>query len=239
MAFRKKQEIDFNPGPQLSRRRANRQSTIKSGRTIGEKRERMETANERRAKREKDKRKSRIRVISVSVVFALMAACLLAIYFLFFERGNESGLPIATTENNTQTPTIEIVDEDSGKASQGSTENANGENTNSNGENAGSNSEKTGSSDHITSRMREYIAQAEADFRDLGYKPVKAVIPSGSVRVVNFYLDGQSGYVKMWLDRDTAPSVEDADRLIRYLKTQGINEFQYIDVRLPYKAFWK
>ena len=239
MAFRKKQEVDFNPEPQLARRRANRQSTIRSGRTIGEKREQMETANERRAKREKDKRKSRMRVISVSVVFVLMAVCLIVIYFLFFERGNESASPITTTENNTQVPTIEIVDEDSGKASQGSSENSNGENTNSNGEKTGSNGEKTGSSDHITSRMRDYIGQAESDFRDLGYNPVKAVIPSGSVRMVNFYLEGQPGFVKMWIDRDTAPSVEDADRLMRYLKTQGINEFQYIDVRLPYKAFWK
>ena len=240
MAFRKKkQEIEFNPEPKLARRRANRQSTIKSGRTIGEKRERMETANERRAKREKDKRKSRMRVISVSVVFVLMAVCLIVIYFLFFEQGDESGLPIATTEGNTLAPTIEIVDEDSGKASQGSAENANDENASLNGENSGASSGSAGVSDHITSRMRDYIGQAEADFRDLGYNPVKAVIPSGSVRVVNFYLEGQPGYIKMWIDRDTAPSVEDADRLIRYLKTQGINEFQYIDVRLPYKAFWK
>ena len=44
--------------PQIARRSMNRKSTIKSGRTIGEKREHLETANERAAARKKDKRKN-------------------------------------------------------------------------------------------------------------------------------------------------------------------------------------
>ena len=43
----------------------------------------------------------------------------------------------------------------------------------------------------------------------------------------------------MIIDRGTAVSVEDADRLLRYLAGQGITNFEYIDVRLPHKAFWK
>ena len=43
----------------------------------------------------------------------------------------------------------------------------------------------------------------------------------------------------MIIDRDTAVSVEDADRMLRYLSDQGTVEFQYIDVRLPHKAYWK
>ena len=199
----------MNEEPKPARRRANRHSTIRSGRTIGEKREKMETANERRIAREKAKRKKRLRVIIVSVVFILIAVCLLVMYFVFFDNGEEK-LPIVTTTTETYTPSIEVVDEHSGS-----------------------------SNEQITNRMREYIGQAEVDFRDLGYKPVKAVLPVGTVREVDFYLEGQSGYIKMWIDRDTAPSVEDADRLLRYLKGQGINEFQYIDVRLPYKAYWK
>ena len=41
------------------------------------------------------------------------------------------------------------------------------------------------------------------------------------------------------MDRDTAVSAEDAFRMVRYLENQGITEYQYIDVRLPGKAYWK
>lgn len=194
--------------PQLARRRANRQSTLKSGRTIGEKREKLETANERRAAREKAKRRKRARVITVSVIFVALAACLVAIYLMFTEHSDS--LPITTAGVVVYQPTVEIVDED--------------------GSSAGG---------EITNWMREYVGQAEVDFRDLGYKVVKAVVPAGSIREVDLYLDGQPGYVKMLVDRDSAPSTEDADRLIRYLQGQGITSFEYIDVRLPKKAYWR
>lgn len=87
--------------------------------------------------------------------------------------------------------------------------------------------------------MKAYIARAEQDFRDLGYTPVKAVIPTGSVREIDFYLENYSGFIKTTVDRDTAVSVEDADRMLRYLAGQGTTEFTYIDVRLSGKAYWK
>ena len=194
--------------PQLARRRANRRSVMRSGRTIGEKREKLETANERKLAHEKAKRKKRFRVLIVSFVFLLIAGCLAVIYFLFVEQ--KEPLPILTNQGTVYEPSIEIVDEDNGD-----------------------------SGDRITNRMREYIGQAEVDFRDLGYKPVKAVLPTGSVREVDFYLEGHPGFIKMIIDRETAPSVEDADRMLRYLAGQGITEFKYIDVRLPYKAYWQ
>lgn len=91
----------------------------------------------------------------------------------------------------------------------------------------------------ITNRMTSYIGQAEADFRALGYTPSKVVVPSGSIRTIHFYLNGYTGYVKMTIDRETAVSVEDTDRLIRYLVAQGITDFEYLDTRTPGKAFWK
>lgn len=91
----------------------------------------------------------------------------------------------------------------------------------------------------VTGRMKDYIGQAEMDFRELGLIPVKAVIPSGAIREIDFYLDGHSGYIKTILDRDTAVTVEDAARMIRYLEEQGITDYQYIDVRLPGRAYWK
>lgn len=194
--------------PVLAQRRANHRSTLKSGRTIGEQRERLETANEREQARQKLKRKNRARVALVTAGFLVLAAILAVIYFEFiYEDPSE---PVAPPEEITYTPTIEIVDEDSSAAG-----------------------------GKITSRMQNYIGQAEVDYRALGYQPVKAVIPVGAVREVNFYLDGQPGYIKMYIDRPTAVSVEDADRMLRYLAGQGTTEFEYIDVRIPHKAYWK
>ncbi len=94
--------------------------------------------------------------------------------------------------------------------------------------------------DHkIPDRMREYIGQAESDFKDLGYHPTRAVIPAGSIREVDFYLSGWSGRIKMIIDRGTAVSVEDADRMLRYLQGIGVYEFEYIDVRVEGKGYWK
>ena len=196
------------PEPVLARRSANRHSTIKAGRTIGEQREKLETANERELARQKDKRKSHLRVFFVSFGFIVLVAILAVVYFAFVRSGEEQ--PIVEEPEPTYQPTIEVVDEDA-----------------------------AATSGKITSRMKDYIGQAEVDFRTLGYQPTRAVLPAGAVREIDFYLDGYSGYIKMFIDRPTAVSVEDADRMLRYLSGQGITDFQYIDVRLHHKAFWK
>lgn len=194
--------------PVLARRSAHKHSTLKSGRTIGEQRERLETANEREQARQKLKRKNRARVAFVTAGFVALAGILVAVYFMFFYEPRHEETTVV--EEPAYTPTIEIVDEDS-----------------------------VASGGRITGRMRDYIGQAEVDYRALGYQPVKAVIPVGAIREVDFYLDGYSGYIKMFIDRDTAVSVEDADRMLRYLAGQGTTEYQYIDVRIPYRGYWK
>ena len=193
--------------PKLVKRRLNRHSTMKSGRTIGEKREKLETSNERMAAHKQAKRQKRLRIFFVSAGFLVLIVILIIIYFLFFEKREEVFVQ-PSNDVATYEPTIEIIDE----------------NTTDSG---------------ITSRMNEYIGQAEADFRDLGYQPVKAVLPNGSVREVDFYLDGYSGYIKTVVDRGSAISVEDADRMIRYLRELGVEDFKYIDVRIDGKAYWK
>lgn len=197
--------------PKLAKRRANRKSTIMSGRTIGEKRERLETRNERAAARKKDKKRATRRVIFTIFGFLILIGILvfLATYFL---KDNEPTITASPAAESTPEyrPTIEVIDEDSG-ASEGK----------------------------ITSRMETFIGQVERDFKDLNYTLAKAVIPTGSIREVDFYLQDHPGFIKMTIDRGSAVSVEDADRLIRYLAGQGITEYQYLDVRLPGKAFWK
>ena len=88
--FKKKSDPAATPAPAesvpptLARRSAHKHSTIKSGRTIGEQRERLETANERLAARQKDKRRQRWRVAIVSAGFILLALAGGIVYFEFF-----------------------------------------------------------------------------------------------------------------------------------------------------------
>ena len=196
--------------PKLIRKRQNRQSTFKMGRTIGEKREKLETKNERNAARKQDKKRQVRRIIFTILGFAILIGVLIFLCFFFVGNGEPTPTHKTTDEQPiSHEPTIEIVDED---ASAGS---------------------------HITNRMRSYIGQAEQDFRDLGYRPTKAVVPSGAIREVDFYLEGHPGFIKLHIDRPSATSVEDADRMLRYLAAQGTTEFQYIDVRIAGKAYWK
>ncbi len=197
--------------PELARRRENRNSTIMSGRTIGEKRERLETKSERAAARKKDKLAKTFRIILTAVGFLVLILVLISLYFSF---GGNDDPAVSTVDTNltpesTNMSNIEIIDEDSPSHSQ------------------------------ITSRMEKYINQVRNDLKELGYNPVRAVIPSGSIREINIYLDNQSGFIKMTIDRDSAVSAEDADRMIRYLGTQGISDYSYIDVRIDGKAYWK
>lgn len=179
------------------------------GRTIGEKREHVETANERAAAREKDKRKNRIRIISVSLAFVALIIILIVLARIFWPTPPEEPVvaepePILTAE-----PTIEIIDE----------------------------SASTGGK--ITSRMNNYIGLLETDLKSHNLKPTKAVIPQGSIRQVNIYLDGYTGYLKATIDRSAGVTAEDADRMLRYLAGQGIADFEYIDLRLDGRAYWK
>ena len=201
--------MEENNPPKLARRKENRKSTMKSGRTIGEKRERLETASERLALHKKLKVKKNLRIIFTTVGFLIALALIIFLLAPFFKKGDDS--PVSETIIVPYSPTIEIIDEDAP------------------------------GTDSITSRMKEYIGQAEADFRELGYIPVKAVIPTGAIREVDFYLEGYTGFIKMIIDRGTGVSVEDADRMLRYLAKNGISKegFQYIDVRIDGKAYWK
>ena len=194
--------------PKITRRRENRKSTMKSGRTIGEKRERLETASERAAVHKKNKLRRNLRLIFTSL--GLLAIIILVLFALscFFRDGEDT--PRSETIVIPYSPTIEIIDE-AGTSARG----------------------------HITSRMKEYVGQIEKSLREFGYTPTKAVIPVDAIREVDIYLDKYSGYIKMLVDRGAGVSAEDADRMLRYLSSQNISDFQYIDVRIEGKAYWK
>lgn len=195
--------------PTISRRSLHRKSTIKSGRVIGESREKLETASERLEAHRKIHRRQVSRVVFSLLGIALVCAGFIACGMLFLGGGGE----LITTSVSTvvpYAPTIPIEDQDAGVGG-----------------------------DQITSRMREYIGMVEADLREYGLTPTRAVIPSGAIREIDFYLDGYTGYIKTTVDRGAGVTAEDTDRMLRYLVEQGITEFEYIDVRLDRLAYWK
>ena len=182
---------------------------MRSGRTIGEKREKLETASERTATHKRLKRQQFSRIATTIVGFALVGG-LLVYLGIFFTSGVGEESSITATTVVAYRPTIPVIDEASSTTS-----------------------------GQISSRMSEYIGMMESDLRELGIVPVKAVIPVDAIREVDFYIEGHNGYLKTILDRGTGVTAEDADRMLRYLAGQGIAEFQYIDVRIDNKAYWK
>lgn len=192
--------------PKLARRRQNKHSKIKSGRTIGERRERLETASERLAIKKKAEKRQHLRVLITIISFGavIVAIIFFVIKFLEQREENETSLTVVT---KTYAPTVEVIDENHTSG--------------------------------ITSRMSEYIGQIETDFKELGLTALKAVIPAGSIREVDFYLDGVSGYVKTTIDRGSGVTAEDTERMLRYLAGINVSEFTYIDVRIDGKAYWK
>ena len=182
---------------------------MKSGRTIGERREKIETASERASIHKKIKLKKNFRIIVTCVGFILVIA-FVAWIFSIFSHGEKTIHIVSEVTPAQYSPTIEIIDEDASI---------------------------TGG--HISSRMKEYIGLVEADLRELGITPTKAVVPTGAIREVDFYLEGYTGFIKMTIDRGSGVSAEDTDRMLRYLSSMGVTDFQYIDVRIDGKAYWK
>lgn len=195
--------------PTLARRRANKHSKLKSGRTIGERREHLETASERLAARKKVKTRQKFRVFITVIVFLVVAVAAVFVVVSLLKNSEIHAEDTApTTVTKVYKPTVEVVDEHVGGGG-------------------------------ITTRMSEYIGMAEVDFKEKGLTITRAVIPANSIREVDFYLDGHNGFIKATIDRGTGVTAEDAERMLRYLAGQGIADFEYIDVRIDGKAYWK
>lgn len=90
----------------------------------------------------------------------------------------------------------------------------------------------------ITSRMKEYVAVIESDFSDLGYSVNRAIVPAGKNREIHLFLNGYGYYLKFNIDRGTAVSAEDADRMIRYLTERALTP-EYVDLRVEGKGYYK
>lgn len=184
-----------------------KKAEIKTGRVIAARREQLETSSQRIAAQKKGKKKKTFRLVFVSVCFVGLVIALVVLSLQFSWASIENETVVEEAQPVYRQPTLEIVDEDAAV---------------------------TGGK--ISNRMNEYIGQIELDFGDLGYTPTRAVLPSGTVREIDFYFAEFGGYIKTTLDRDTAVTAEDMDRMVRYLNGR---EFEYIDVRVEGKGYWK
>ena len=183
---------------------------IVKGRTIGEQREQLEKASERAAAHKRNEKKKKVRLFSTITVFMAFAG-LIAYAALFVYNLKNSDDDEVIVGSTVTVPYSPSIEV----------------------------IDEDSPELKLTSRMKEYIGQAEASLREYGYTPVKAVIPSGGIREVDFYLDGYEGYIKTIIDRPVGVTIEDADRMIRYLTGNGNENFSYIDVRIDGKAYWK
>ncbi len=192
---------------------------MRVGRTIAEERERIESESERLAAREFLKKQEAFRVsIFVVAVVAIFVLGVISVKNLIRNSSfSESPASLAVT----YAPSVPVIDE-------------------------------SGSS-KLSSRMSEFIGMVEADFKDLGFIVSRVAIPAGLAREVDVYVvapgggsedtsSGASGelpyYFKMNIDRGSGVSVEDAERMYRYLSERGLNP-SYVDVRVEGKAFYR
>ncbi len=90
----------------------------------------------------------------------------------------------------------------------------------------------------ISMRTKNYIAQLEQDFKDLGYTVTQVVLPTGMSRELYVDIAGEDEYFKVNTDRDTAVTAEDADRMIRYLHEHDLHP-AYVDVRVEGRGYYK
>ena len=93
-------------------------------------------------------------------------------------------------------------------------------------------------SGYITDKIKTAVGMLEEDFSDLGYKVNKAIVPTGTTREVDVYLDGMETYFKIHVDRSTSESAEDAVRMINYLDGKD-KKATYVDVRIAGRAYYK
>lgn len=109
-------------------------------------------------------------------------------------------------------PSVEVIDEKTGKVFDGS------------------------EGRKLSLKVKEYIANLEEEFALVGLKVVRARIPADKIREVDVELEGVSGVIKVSTDRNPAVSAEDAARMLKYL---GEQKFEYVDVRVERKGYWK
>lgn len=89
----------------------------------------------------------------------------------------------------------------------------------------------------VSTRVSDYIALLEQDLADLGYTVTQVTLPTGMSRELYIDLSGEETYFKVNIDRDTAVTAEDIDRVVRYLHEHDLHP-AYADVRVEGRAYY-
>ena len=91
----------------------------------------------------------------------------------------------------------------------------------------------------VPRKAREFVGFLEQDLKEYGITLSRAVLPRNKTREVDVYVADFEGYFKLSLDRGAGVSAEDMDRILRFLKGQGITGAEYVDLRVSGKAYYK
>ena len=90
-----------------------------------------------------------------------------------------------------------------------------------------------------SSSFLSFVGRVSTALQDKeGLKVVRVVIPRGSARYAEIYLDGCNYPFKAQITRDSGSQAHDIAVMARYVGSHGIQP-QYIDCRVEGKAYWK
>lgn len=90
----------------------------------------------------------------------------------------------------------------------------------------------------VGDRMLGFLGRVVAQAEGRGYTVTRAVLPASTTRQLDIFVEGSSARIKFSIDRGAGEQVEDADRVLKHLASQGAAP-QYIDVRVPGRAAYR
>lgn len=90
----------------------------------------------------------------------------------------------------------------------------------------------------VSARVSNYIAELEQDLADLNYRVDRVTLPTGMSRELYIDINGEETYFKVNIDRGTAVTAEDIDRVIKYLQEHDLHP-SYADVRVEGRAYYQ
>ncbi len=93
-----------------------------------------------------------------------------------------------------------------------------------------------GSQSVVASALLNFIGQMIYLSNEKGYRVKKVVIPPGTIRRVDVYLDNYNYPIKMTITRSVASQVEDMDLSLKHF---GNNKLLYLDVRVVNQVYYK
>lgn len=90
----------------------------------------------------------------------------------------------------------------------------------------------------LSARIEQYVALLEQDLSDLGLIVTKFILPTGTSRELYVDISDLNYYFKVNMDRGTAETAEDIQRMIKYLQGKNLQP-EYVDVRIEGKGYYK